>query len=190
MCGFRQRVMPADMAEPFIISCDALRLTVRTPDLRQIHWHWHVAIHILVIYVLGMICQAFSCSICFQRLGFTSPDPQSTSRSHIYKAVLRRQVGISYLQSFIFVWTLVGLLLFLWSKASLVMVECASCSTSLLFSSFTDFPSVVCVDPRYLNWFTSHSIFPFIHILVDMALAWCCWRWFCFCRSRFPFSIM
>ena len=52
-----------------------------------------VAIHILSFYVLCMICKASSCSsICFQRLGFTSPGPPSTSSSHIHRGVLTRQV--------------------------------------------------------------------------------------------------
>ena len=51
------------------------------------------------------------------------------------------------------------------STASLVMAGC-DCA-SLIFSSSNDIPSSVCVDLKYLNWFTSPSTFPFIPILVD-----------------------
>ena len=55
--------------------------------------------------------------------------------------------------------------LFFHSIASLVMAKCAC--ASLIFTLFIDVPSLVCVDPRYLNWFTSSSVFPCIHMLVD-----------------------
>ena len=45
------------------------------------------------------------------------------------------------------------------------MDECAY--ASLIATSFTDVPHVVCVDPNYLNWSTSSSTFPFIYLLVD-----------------------
>ena len=40
---------------------------------------------------------------------------------------------------------------------------------SLIFTSFTDVPSLVLVyvDPKYLNWSNSSSVFPLIHILAD-----------------------
>ena len=62
------------------------------------------------------------------------------------------------------------------------MAECAC--ASLIFTSFIDVPSLVCVDPNYLNWSTSNT-FSFIHILVD-GLTLCWWRRFCFRRSLFP----
>ena len=55
--------------------------------------------------------------------------------------------------------------LFFHSIASLVMAECAC--ASLIFTSFTDVPSLVCVEPKYLNWSTSSSVCPFICMLVD-----------------------
>ena len=51
------------------------------------------------------------------------------------------------------------------SIASLVVAECAY--VSLIFTSFIDVPSLVCVDLKYLNWPTSSSVFPFIYMLVD-----------------------
>ena len=45
------------------------------------------------------------------------------------------------------------------------MAECAC--ASLIFTSFTDVPSLVCVEPKYLNWSTSSSVCPFICMLVD-----------------------
>ena len=44
------------------------------------------------------------------------------------------------------------------------MAECAS--ASLIFTSFIDVPSLVGVDPRFLNCIISSSVFPFIHVLV------------------------
>ena len=55
--------------------------------------------------------------------------------------------------------------LFCHSIASLVEPECAC--ASVIFTSFIDIPSLVCVDPRYLNLSTSSSVLPFIHILVN-----------------------
>ena len=51
------------------------------------------------------------------------------------------------------------------NTASLDMAECAC--ASLIFTSFNDVPSLVCVDHKYLNWSTSSNTFPLIHILVD-----------------------
>ena len=51
------------------------------------------------------------------------------------------------------------------SIASLFRTECAC--VSLIFTSFIDVPSLVCVDPRYLKWSTSSSVFPFIHMLIS-----------------------
>ena len=45
------------------------------------------------------------------------------------------------------------------------MAECAC--ANLIYISFNDVSSLVCVDPKYLNWSTSSSTFPFISILVD-----------------------
>ena len=57
------------------------------------------------------------------------------------------------------------MVLFFHSIASLVMVQCAC--ASLNFTSFTDVPSLVCVEPKYLNWFTSPIVCPFISMLED-----------------------
>ena len=56
-------------------------------------------------------------------------------------------------------------LLFFHSIASLVLAECAC--ASLFFTSFTDFLSVVCVEPKYLKRSTSSSVCPFICMLED-----------------------
>ena len=48
--------------------------------------------------------------------------------------------------------------------AKLVTAECAF--ASLIFTSFYAAPSLVCVDPKYLNWFTSSSTFSFINMLL------------------------
>ena len=55
--------------------------------------------------------------------------------------------------------------LFLHSIASFVIAECAC--ASLMLTSFIDVPSLVCVDPRYMNWSTASRVFPFFHMLVD-----------------------
>ena len=55
--------------------------------------------------------------------------------------------------------------LFFNSIASLVMAECAC--TGLIFTYFADVPSLVYVEPKYLNWSTSSSVCPFIHMLAD-----------------------
>ena len=55
--------------------------------------------------------------------------------------------------------------LFFHGIASLVMAECA-CGI-LIRTSFNDVPSLVCVDPKYLNQSTSSSTFLLIHMLVD-----------------------
>ena len=47
--------------------------------------------------------------------------------------------------------------MFFQSIASLVVAECAC--ASLILTSFTNGPSLVCLDPRYLNWSTSSSVF-------------------------------
>ena len=51
------------------------------------------------------------------------------------------------------------------TAASLVMAERAH--ASLIFTFFTDVPSVVCAAPKYLNCSTYSTTFPFIHMLVD-----------------------
>ena len=58
--------------------------------------------------------------------------------------------------------------LFLHSTANLIMAHCAC--ASLIFSSINDVQFLVCADLKYLNWSTSSSTFPFIHILVDGLL--------------------
>ena len=55
--------------------------------------------------------------------------------------------------------------LFFHSIANLVMTECAC--ASLIFASFYDILSLVYLDPWYLNWSTSSSVFPIIRMLVD-----------------------
>ena len=60
---------------------------------------------------------------------------------------------------------LIALFFFLQSIASLVIAECAC--ASLIFASFIDVLSLVCVDPKFLKWSTSSSGFPFIQTLVD-----------------------
>ena len=55
--------------------------------------------------------------------------------------------------------------LFFQRTASLVTIEYAC--ACFIFTSFNDFLSFVCVDPKYLKWSTSSSIFTFIHMLVD-----------------------
>ena len=55
--------------------------------------------------------------------------------------------------------------LFFHSIASLVvMAECAC--ASLIFTFFTDVLSLVCVEPKYMNWSTSLSVCPFICMLL------------------------
>ena len=54
---------------------------------------------------------------------------------------------------------------FFHSTAGLVVAECAC--TCLVSTSYNDVQSLVCVDPKYLNWATSSSTFPFIHMLVE-----------------------
>ena len=49
------------------------------------------------------------------------------------------------------------------------MTECFC--TSVIFTSFIDVPSLVCVDSRNLNWPTSSCVFPFIHKCWKMVLA-------------------
>ena len=45
------------------------------------------------------------------------------------------------------------------SIASLVMTECAC--ASLIFTFITDVKSLVCVEPKHLNWSTSSTVCPF-----------------------------
>ena len=49
-------------------------------------------------------------------------------------------------------------------NASLIMAQ--SACASLIFISMIDFPSLVCVDPKYYTWSASSSVFPFIYTLV------------------------
>ena len=55
--------------------------------------------------------------------------------------------------------------LFFHSTARLVTAEYAC--TCLIFTSFIDVPSLVCVDPKYFNWSTYANTFSFVHKLVD-----------------------
>ena len=57
------------------------------------------------------------------------------------------------------------MIMLLYSIASLVMSECAC--VSLILTTFTDVPSLVCVEPKHLNWSTHSSVCPFMCILVD-----------------------
>ena len=118
------------------------------------------------VYPLCMICYVSYFSICFQRLGFVSSDPQSASNSHILRAVLTRRA-------------ICRVSLFSQSVACLVMVDCAC--ASLIFTSFNDFPSPVYVDPKYLNCFTSSSTFPLIHIYIGG------WPWLYALDEEFAF---
>ena len=54
---------------------------------------------------------------------------------------------------------------FFHSIAGPVMAE-GACAC-LIFTSSIDVPSSVCVHPQYLNWSTSSSVIPLIHMLVD-----------------------
>ena len=63
-----------------------LMVVIKVPDVRR--WYWPVTIHIYWFSVICMIFQASSSSICFQRLGFVSPEPQSASSCLIHGAVL------------------------------------------------------------------------------------------------------
>ena len=55
--------------------------------------------------------------------------------------------------------------LLLQSTASLVMAQC-TCA-SLIFTSLNDAPSVVCMEPKYLNESISPSTFLFTQIFAD-----------------------
>ena len=72
------------------ITWDVWRLIIKVPDVRR--EYWPVALHIRSFYALSMIRQVFSCSICFQRPWFASPDPRSRPSSHTHWAVFKRQV--------------------------------------------------------------------------------------------------
>ena len=78
--------------------------------------------------------------------------------------------------------------LFFHGIASLVIAECACASLIIIFC--IDVPSLVCVDPRYLNWPTSSSVFSFISMVVDG------WSWLdaeddnFFLLSEQPFSLV
>ena len=62
--------------------------------------------------------------------------------------------------------------LFIHNITSLDMAKCAC--ACLIFTSFVDVPSLVCVDPKYLNWPTSSSALSFIQMLVDLFLNTSC----------------
>ena len=63
------------------------------------------------------------------------------------------------------------------SGSTLVMAECA-CAI-LTFTSFNDAPSLVCMDPRYLNWplIPAFSIHPYV----------CRWSWLDAVDENFAF---
>ena len=138
-----------------MITCDIWRLTAEAPEV----WlgYWPAAKRIRSFYALCMIYQASFCSICFQRTGFAFPDQSSASSSYIHREAPTRKV---IYKSIIFVGKLMAL--FLHSIASLVMSECAR--ASLIFTSSTDVPSLVRVEPKYLNWYTSSSVCLDCHI--------------------------
>ena len=66
--------------------------------------------------------------------------------------------------------------LFFHSNASLVMAECAC--ANLIFTSFIDVPSLVCVEPKYLNWFKHLSV----HLVVGR------WSWLDAVDKNFPLA--
>ena len=53
---------------------------------------------------------------------------------------------------------------------SIAIVIAEGACASVIFTSFTDIPSLVCVEPKYLNGSTSSSVCPFICML-KMVLA-------------------
>ena len=71
-----------------MITCDAWRLTIRTPDvLRDNGLMSYIFIRFFVSMV-WYVKHPSSCTICSHRLGLASTDPQSTVRSHIRRAIL------------------------------------------------------------------------------------------------------
>ena len=68
------------------------------------------------------------------------------------------------------------------------MAQCIR--VGLIFASFTDVPSLVRVNFKYLNWSTSLRTFPFIHVCWYMSSVWCFRRGLCFCHNWFPFRIL
>ena len=58
---------------PNVITCDAWWPTVKVPDVQRRYWPAAKS------YVISIMCQASSCSISFQMLGFASPGLPSTS---------------------------------------------------------------------------------------------------------------
>ena len=117
-----------------MIACDTWRLSVKDPGVR---WrHRPVATDICLFYIICTISQASSCSICFQRLGFASPDLLSKSSSHIHGAQSSNDktsdlqlnlsgqtngfvfsivlLALSWLSMFVWVWSLYGLCHFVW----------------------------------------------------------------------------
>ena len=62
-----------------------------------------------------------------------------------------------------------------YGNASLFMSDCVC--ASLIFTSFIDVQSLVCVDPKYFNWSPFSSVFH-SSICWQMVLVWCCWRQF------------
>ena len=72
-----------------MIAWDASWLTVNALDVQR--GYRLGATHIRLFVLSVWYARAFFCSICFQRHGFASPDPPSSSSIHIYRAVLTRQ---------------------------------------------------------------------------------------------------
>ena len=103
-----------------------------------------VAIHIpRLFYILCMICQASSYSICFHRLGFASPNPLSASNSQQYWP----DKWFVYYSSWENCW-----LCFFHSIASLFMVEWVC----LIFTSCSDVLGLMLLTKillNYLSWF-------------------------------------
>ena len=73
--------------------------------------------------------------------------------------------------------------LFFHSIASLDMAACAC--ASLIFTSFTDFPYLLYVEPKYLNLSTSSSVCPFICILLVVLCSMLLTRFFALVGADF-----
>ena len=122
-------------------------------------WWGYLPVAILYIIVI-FVFSVWHSSICFQRLGFASPDLLSKSSCHIHWAWQDEWfVEFNFCTGKL-------MALFFHSIAGIAMAEFAC--ANLIFTSFADILSLVCFVPKYLNWwFTSSCTFPFSHILVD-----------------------
>ena len=94
-----------------------------------------------------MICQPSSFSIYFQ--GLDSPLQFSRKRPALSSIDRLQHWQDKWLVEFYHCGKTI-MALFFHSIASLVMAQCAF--ASLIFTSFTDVRSLVCVEPKYLNW--------------------------------------